>query len=88
VADVFLARLREKLPDAAGRIEARIRDLRTGGSMTRASDNRMEAGGEYWAGIERLFEIAALRVRAGPAASWCDGAASVDATRPRQLPLF
>lgn len=88
VADVFLARLRRELPDAAERVEARIRDLRGGRLNNPQFGCHMEGHGPYWESIQRLFETMARRfgLYAGPR---CGQGEEPDALeRPKQLTLF
>jgi len=88
VADVFLTRLRRTLPEAAARVEARIRALRDGRLNDPRFGYRMEAGGAYWASIERLFETVATRVGLDAGQRWrrsCDPDARL---APKQMTLF
>ena len=88
VADVFLTRLRREWPDAADRVEARIRDMRDGRLNNPEFGDRMHAAGAYWESIQRLFETMAARV--GLRAWRCDATASERAAgaEPKQLELF
>ncbi|MGE0480564.1 MAG: PA0069 family radical SAM protein [Phycisphaerae bacterium] len=62
VGAVFLTRMGEALPDAAKRVESRIRDMR-GGELTDARfGRRMTGSGAYWESIERLFITSAARL--------------------------
>lgn len=88
VAEVFLTRLRSALPRAAGRIEARIRDLRGGRLNDPRLGCRMEAHGAYWDGIRRLFEATATRVGLAGGQSWRCGPASAAPRPAKQLELF
>lgn len=62
VREVFLTRLRAALPDAAARIEARIRDMRGGDLNCSRFGERMGGNGPYWQSIETLFTSVARRV--------------------------
>jgi DNA repair photolyase len=88
VADVFLTRLRRELPDAAERIEARIRDMRDGRLNNPEFGGRMHASGAYWESIQRLFETMAART--GLRAWRCDGTPAEPDAPPeaKQLELF
>jgi len=55
--DVFLARLREQMPQRAERIEHRIRDIRGGRLNETAFGCRMTGQGVYWDSIRRLFAV-------------------------------
>lgn len=59
VAPVFLDRIREAMPQRAGRIESRIREMRSGGLNDPAFGDRMSGRGAYWESIERLFRVSA-----------------------------
>jgi DNA repair photolyase len=87
VADVFLSRLRAALPDAAGRVEARIRDTRGGRLNNPRFGDRMRGDGPYWHSVQRLFETVAARLGldAGPPGRT---SAFPDPCRTRQLELF
>lgn len=61
VADVFLERLRERLPDRAARVEARIRDMRGGALNETRFGQRMRGAGEYWESVRQLFEKSVRR---------------------------
>jgi DNA repair photolyase len=61
VKAVFLERVRDALPDAAGRIEARIRDMRDGELSDPRFGSRMTGNGPYWDSIEQLFRKTAER---------------------------
>ncbi len=63
VRDVFLTRLRRELPDAAKRIESRIRDMRGGRLSESRFGCRMSGSGPYWDGISQLFETSARRLK-------------------------
>jgi DNA repair photolyase len=86
VADVFLGRLRAVMPDAAGRVEARIRELRGGWLNGPALGKRMEVGGHYWAGVARLFAMTAARL--GLARGERDRAVEEGRPTARQMMLF
>jgi DNA repair photolyase len=62
VGDVFLTRLRQELPDAARRVEARIRDMHAGLLNNPQFGRRMAGSGPYWESVERLFETSATRL--------------------------
>lgn len=62
VKEVFLSRLRERLPLHADRVEARIRDIRGGRLSDPRFGSRMEGSGVYWDGIRQLFEKTAQRL--------------------------
>jgi len=86
VADVFLRRLRQTSPDAAARVEQRIRDLRGGRLNDPRFGHRFEAHGAYWESVQRLFDTFARRLGLSGEPPWrCE-----DPPRPtiRQLPLF
>lgn len=90
VAEVFLTRVREELPDAAGRIEARIREMHGGELNDARFGFRMEGRGAYWDGVRQLFEHSArrfgLNLETDP-----DGHAAPPKSAPPasvQLPLF
>ena len=96
VADVFLSRLRDTFPDAAARVEARIRDLHGGRLNDPRFGQRMSASGAYWDGIARLFETVATRLGLSAGQRWrkcADGparpaGAPCGPPPPKQLPLF
>lgn len=88
VADVFLSRLRVVLPDAATRVEARIRDLRGGKLNDPRFGCRMTASGPYWESIQRLFETVATRVGLHGGQPWCQDGAGAARVGPKQLTLF
>jgi DNA repair photolyase len=71
VAEVFLARLRQVFPQAADRVEARIRDLRGGALNDPRFGCRMQASGAYWDSIRRLFETVATRLGLDAGQRWC-----------------
>jgi DNA repair photolyase len=62
VKDVFLARLRERLPLHAARVEARIRDMRGGALSDPRFGSRMEGSGVYWGGVKQLFDKTVQRL--------------------------
>lgn len=62
VKDVFLERLRAALPDAAGRVEARIRGMRGGALSDPRFGSRMTGAGPYWESVEQLFRTTAGRL--------------------------
>ena len=97
VKEVFLSRLRERLPLHADRVEARIRDMRGGALSDPRFGSRMEGTGVYWDGIKQLFEKTALRLginqRDREEERSVDllareSAAEPSALHSRQLPLF
>jgi DNA repair photolyase len=57
VKDVFLGRLREKLPLRAGRVEARLREARGGALSDPRFGHRMTGTGAYWEAIARSFDL-------------------------------
>jgi len=86
VGDVFLRRLRQSHPDAAARVEQRIRDLRGGRLNDPRFGHRLDGQGAYWESVRRLFETFARRLGLSDEPPWqCE-----DPPRPtvRQLPLF
>lgn len=85
VAAVFLARLRGALPAHAERVEARIRALHGGRVNDAGFGRRMQGAGEYWASVERLFEMMARRVGLSTTARAC---ASHATPPPGQMRLF
>ncbi len=88
VGPVFLARLRQELPEAARRVEARIRDLRGGLLNDPRFGHRMEAHGAYWDGVARLFETTATRLGLDCGQRWRKPVCRGSNCRPKQLPLF
>ena len=88
VADVFLTRLRQELPDAADRVEARTRALRGGLLNNPVLGQRMEGHGAYWESIQRLFETVATRVGLDGGQSWRRCVAEPTGEGPKQLTLF
>ncbi len=88
VAEVFLTRLRRALPDAAARVEARIRDLRGGRLNTPEFGRRMQGQGAYWASVERLFGTMATRHGLGGGSDCPAPPGEPCAPRPKQLLLF
>jgi DNA repair photolyase len=89
VQEVFLTRLREALPDAAGRVEARIRDMRDGAMSDPRFGSRMSGHGAYWQSVEQLFEKTAARLglQRGERPQRTEPRMS-RAGRTTQLPLF
>ncbi|TWT45206.1 Radical SAM superfamily protein [Phycisphaerae bacterium RAS1] len=87
VREVFLERLREALPDAAARVEARVRDMRGGRLNDSRFGCRMNGQGVYWESVARLFEVTATRLGLNAGQRWRKASPAV---RPavRQLPLF
>jgi len=61
VAPVFLERLREVLPLRAGRVEARIREMRDGRLNDTRFGQRMRGEGTYWKGVKQLFDVSLRR---------------------------
>lgn len=97
VREVFFARLRERVPERAGRVEQRLRDIRGGRISESRFGYRMRGTGPYWESIERLFETVARRegllhdtAELEKPVDEGDGACGGDSSRPavRQLPLF
>lgn len=88
VAPVFLARLKAAFPEAAGRVEARIRDLRGGKLNDPRFGWRMEAHGAYWESVRRLFETTATRLALDGGQPWRCGMESGAGKRVKQLELF
>ena len=103
VRAVFLARLREALPDHAQRVENRIRDMRGGDLNNPRYNCRFRGRGEYWSGIRQLFghsmrklgfrsgceECAARSTRANSSIRTADQAGPIPgANLPEQLSLF
>lgn len=88
VADVFLGRLRRTLPDAANRVEARIRALRGGLLNNPTFGLRMESHGAYWASIQQLFETVATRVGLNAGQRWSRCGPAVAPPEPKQMTLF
>jgi DNA repair photolyase len=88
VADVFLGRLRQTVPNAADRVEARMREMRGGRLNNPEFGRRMEGRGAYWESIQRLFETMAARFGFG-GGSECGGSVEPDVVeRAKQLTLF
>ena len=88
VGDVFLGRLRQELPDAAERVEARIREMRGGRLNNPEFGCRMKAGGAYWESVQRLFETIATRVGLDGGQSWRRCGPARTPVAPKQLTLF
>ena len=88
VGEVFLTRLRRALPDAAGRVEARIREMRGGRLNNPEFGRRMEAEGAYWDSVARLFETTATRLGLDGGQSWRQCGPAAKGTTPKQLSLF
>jgi DNA repair photolyase len=88
VAEVFLARLWQVLPQAAERVEARIRDMRGGVLNNPQFECRMEGHGAYWESVQRLFKTMASRVglSARQRCGECDP--PLGPVGPKQLTLF
>jgi DNA repair photolyase len=64
--EVFLERLRLRLPGRAARVEARIRDTR-GGQLNESRFGRRFTGeGRYWEAIDALWHLAARRAGLEP----------------------
>lgn len=62
VKDVFLARLRNELPERARRVESLIRTMRGGRWNDPRFGARMTGAGAYWDSVRRLFETTARRL--------------------------
>jgi DNA repair photolyase len=62
VRPVFLSRIKEALPARAKRIEARIRDIRSGNLSNPNFGERMKGDGPYWDSIMELFHKTRERV--------------------------
>lgn len=90
VGEVFLTRLRRALPDAASRVEARIREMRDGQLNNAEFHRRMEAHGPYWESVERLFTTMATRYGLNAGQPWqrCEAGAGERSEAPKQLRLF
>jgi DNA repair photolyase len=88
VREVFLQRIREVLPEAAKRIEERIRALRDGAYNVAAFGDRMSAHGEYWQSVLRLFETMATRYGLDAGQRWRRPEPLSGNQQARQLPLF
>jgi DNA repair photolyase len=88
VAQVFLSRLRRELPQAAARVEARIRDLRGGKLNDPRFGHRMNAEGTYWESIERLFELTATQLGLLAGQKWTRREEKEEPRGVKQLPLF
>lgn len=65
VAPVFLARLREALPERARRVEALIRQMRGGRLNDARFGARMRGQGAYWESVRELFHKSAARLALG-----------------------
>lgn len=88
VAEVFLTRLKRELPDAAARVEARIRDLR-GGSLNDARfGHRMNGQGVYWESVQRLFETWSTRLGLDGGQPWRQRGCVTAPAEGKQLGLF
>lgn len=72
VGSVFLTRLGAALPDAAKRVESRIRDMRGGELTDPRFGQRMTGRGAYWQSIERLFATSAARFGLAGRDAGCD----------------
>ena len=57
VRDVFLHRIAQELPDAAARIENRIRDVRGGALSEARFGRRFEGTGTYWQAVDTLWNL-------------------------------
>jgi DNA repair photolyase len=96
VRDVFLERLRAKMPDRARRVEQFIRDMRGGALNDARFGHRMRGSGVYWDGVKQLFQKTAARLglrtgRVSPPSDRVEQgspAAAPAAASGRQLPLF
>ena len=87
VRNVFLSRMEREFPERIVKIEGRIRDTRGGVLSNDRFFERHKGQGEYWKGIQRLFEVTARRLG-------LDGSFDTVETSPfrrpgeRQLALF
>ncbi len=89
VKAVFLSRLRAALPEAAERIEARIRDMRDGALSDPRFGHRMTGVGQYWQSVRLLFETMATKYGLAAGQRWRKPPArAADRGRHIQLPLF
>ena len=61
VADVFLERLRARLPLHADRVEQRVRDGHGGELNDPRFGYRMSGNGSYWGAVDRLFNTTLAR---------------------------
>ncbi len=62
VREVFLHRIREKLPLAAGRIEHRIRETRQGNLYDGRFGHRHSGTGAYWEAIDQIWDLWTARL--------------------------
>jgi DNA repair photolyase len=88
VAPVFLSHLRREMPEAAARVEARIRDMRDGLLNNPQFGRRMAGSGPYWESVERLFEVVATRVGLYADQEWREASAAATCAAGKQLLLF
>lgn len=89
VVEVFLTRLRRELPDAAARVEARIRDLRGGALNDARFGCRMTGQGAYWESVQRLFETWSNRLGLDGGQPWRQrGCTPITPAGGKQLGLF
>lgn len=61
VESVFLSRIEAALPDRAGRIVSRIREIRGGRLNDPRFGSRMRGGGVYWNSVAQLFVMSCRR---------------------------
>lgn len=88
VAEVFFTRLHAAMPEVAGRVEARVRDLRDGRLNDPRFGHRMTGRGAYWQSVTRLFETVATRLGLDGGQPWRKPACKPAGRGPRQLDLF
>ncbi|MCA9609720.1 MAG: hypothetical protein KC619_29180, partial [Myxococcales bacterium] len=62
VAPYFLERVREALPNMAGKIENGLREMRDGALNDVRFGRRMGGAGARWSMVERLFELHTKRL--------------------------
>jgi DNA repair photolyase len=88
VREVFLSRLREKLPLRAARVEARLSEARGGRLNDPRFGHRMSGQGAYWQAIDRVFQVhrrrLGLDLREAGSAELAGASAPVPAPAPRQ----
>ncbi len=95
-APVFMERIQAAMPDRAGRIESRIREMRSGALNNAAFGARMRGEGPYWSNIEALFRVSAkkygISVPQRPAPKPEQSGSKAKSPRPSKstlpLPLF
>lgn len=88
VKSIFLDRLRARLPDHADRVEARIRDIRSGALNETAFGARMRGEGVYWDAIKRMFDVTAEKYGLRHSSRVDDAAKAKPRRRVETLPLF